>query len=296
MRQFLQKTDKKTLFIINPLAGKGRYETLIKIIDKYPLADYIITSQAEQVNDIVDSRLDDYYYFVAVGGDGTVNELANALVNKQNVLAVLPYGSGNGFAREFGFRKNVKQLLRFIDRGEIRKIDTIRLNNKLSINVSGIGFDGDVAHRFQFAKNRGLFHYCFCTLVAVFSHKAFYASIQCSDFTVEGKFYMISFANTRQFGHNAFIAPSAIPDDGLIDIVAVRPFPKILFPWFAIKMFTRLIKQSKYIEYKTTACNISIKTDYNKYHIDGDPVLASGTSTLSIIPGSLTVLKTQHLV
>jgi diacylglycerol kinase (ATP) len=292
MKQFLPNNDKKTLFIINPLAGRGNYEPLIKVINRYPLADYIITSQAEQVNNIVEARLNEYHYFVAVGGDGTVNELANALVDKKNVLAVLPYGSGNGFARELGFRKNVKRLLQQIQRGEIRKIDTIWLNNKLSINVSGIGFDADVAHRFQFAKNRGLLHYCFCTFVAVFSHKEFYALIQCEDFKIEGMFYMISFANTRQFGHNAFIAPAAIPHDGFMDIVVVRPFPKILFPWFAVKMFTRLIKQSKYIEYKTTAKKVSIKTDYKKYHIDGDPVITNGISTLSIIPGSLTVLKT----
>jgi diacylglycerol kinase (ATP) len=292
MKQFLPNNDKKTLFIINPIAGRGKYDPLIRIIERYPLADYIITSQAEQVSNIVEARLDEYHYFVAVGGDGTVNELANALVNKKNVLAVLPYGSGNGFARELGFRKNVKRLLKHIHRGEVQKIDTIRLNNKLSINVSGVGFDADVAHNFQFAKNRGLLHYCFCTLVAVFSHKEFYASIQCEDFNMEGMFYMISFANTRQFGHNAFIAPSAKPYDGLMDIVAVKPFPKILFPWFAFIMFTRQIKQSKYVEYKTTYKNVSIKTDYKKYHIDGDPVIANCISTLSIIPASLNVLKT----
>jgi diacylglycerol kinase (ATP) len=292
MKKVKPDTDKKTLFIINPLAGKGRFEHLIKTIESYPLADYIITSQAEQVNDIVEARINEYYYFVAVGGDGTVSELANALVNRNNVLAVLPYGSGNGFARELGFRKNVKRLLNYIHRGEVLKIDTIRLNNKLSINVSGVGFDADVAHRFQFAKNRGLLHYCFCTFVAVFAHKEFYASIQSEDFRIEGMFYMISFANTRQFGHNAFIAPSATPYDGLMDIVAVKPFPKILFPWFAIKMFSGLIRQSKFVEYKTTSKKVSVRTNYNKYHIDGDPVITNGNSTLSIIPGSLNVLKT----
>jgi diacylglycerol kinase (ATP) len=191
-----------------------------------------------------------------------------------------------------GFRKNARRLLNYIHRGEVIKIDTIRLDNKLSINVSGVGFDADVAHRFQYANNRGLLHYCFCTFVAVFSHKEFYASIQCEDFTIEGMFYMICFANTRQFGHNAFIAPSAIPKDGLMDIVAVKPFPKILFPWFALKMFTKLIKQSKYIEYKTTSKQVTIKSDSLKYHIDGDPIFTSGNTTLSIIPGSLTVLKT----
>ena len=288
-----KKTDKKTLFIINPAAGKGRYETLIKILEGFPLADYIITSQAEQVNDIVESKRNDYYYFVAVGGDGTVSELANALVNTCNVLAVLPYGSGNGFARELGFRKNVRRLLRFINRGEVLKIDTISLNNKLSINVSGVGFDADVAHRFQFAENRGLLHYCFCTFVAIFSHKAFFASITCSEFSIEGMYYMISFANTRQFGHNVFIAPLAKPDDGLMDIVAVKPFPKIMFPWFAIKMFTGSIRKSRYVEYLSTANTVSVKTDYLKYHIDGDPVITDGNSILSIMKGNLNVLNTR---
>jgi diacylglycerol kinase (ATP) len=283
--------DKKTLFIINPIAGKGRYEPLIKILERYPLSDYIITSQVEQAIDIIESKLNDYYYFVAVGGDGTVSELANALVNKNNVLAVLPYGSGNGFARELGFRKNVKKLLYYINRGEVLKIDTIRIDNKLSINVSGVGFDADVAHRFQFAKNRGLLHYCFCTFVAIFSHKPFFASIKCEDFSIEGTFYMISFANTRQFGHNAFIAPLAKPYDGLIDIVAVKPFPKIMFPWFAFKMFSGFIRQSKYVDYRTTSKTIRISTNYKHYHLDGDPLISDGNSTISIIPGNLNVLK-----
>ena len=133
----------KMLFVINPGSGnnttdwanliKDHFESskefLLEIMDLGDNCD--VDDIRQKINSFDPQRV------IAVGGDGTVNELANALVNKQNVLAVMPYGSGNGFARELGFKKDAARLLRFIQRGQVLKIDTIRINNKLSINVSG---------------------------------------------------------------------------------------------------------------------------------------------------------------
>ena len=106
------------------------------------------------------------------------------------------------------------------------------------------------------------------------------------------KLYVLTIANTRQFGNNAFIAPEAKPNDGIIDLVLIKPFPKILGPLFIIRLFTKRINRSKYVIHIKTDREITIETDETRFHIDGEPLKISGKVTIRIKKEVLKVLKT----
>ena len=215
---------------------------MIKKIDKKLF--YVVTNNVEEVKDVFDQYLEDFKVFVIVGGDGSVNEALKYLLNRpEKLLSVVPNGSGNGFARELGYKRDIKSLIYDINKGDSMDLDIIKVNNSLSINASGVGIDSHVAHAFSNTGNRGFINYVILTIISLFTFKPFKAIITSDDFRVEGTYQMITIANTRQFGNNAFIAPMAKPNDGIFDLVLVKPLPLILFPYFVIQMFFGLLKK-----------------------------------------------------
>jgi diacylglycerol kinase family enzyme len=169
--------------------------------------------------------------FVAVGGDGTVHTVASELVGTDKILGVFPLGSGNGFAKEFGFKMNIRSLLSDIEKAESVDIDVIEINDNLCLNVAGIGLDSFVAHSFNNLKLRGFLPYVWLTLKTFLRLRPFHVKIKIGgEEVISEKLFVLTIANTRQFGNNAFIAPEAKPNDGMIDIVLIKPFPKILKP------------------------------------------------------------------
>jgi len=208
-------------------------------------------------------------------------------------MAIIPRGSGNGFAKELGFSTNIKALITSIYTGKTLDVDVVEINGKKFINAAGIGFDSCVAHLFAHRKSRGLKGYFFSTLKCMRQFKGFNAKLKFDNLQIEDYFKMVTLANTRQFGNNALIAPKANPSSGKLDIVMVKPFPMYYYPVFIINMFTGKIKDSKYISYHQTNSNIRIEADYKKFHIDGDPVEFSTTTLIKIHPGSLKVIDTK---
>lgn len=162
-----------------------------------------------------------------------VNESIKYLYNKPDkYLVVYPNGSGNGFARELGFRRNIKALLNDIMKVDLMELDSVKINQYRSINTSGLGFDAHIAHAFAKAKQRGLMNYIWLSLKSVVAFKSFRATIVTEGEKMQGHYQMIKIANTRQFGNNALIAPEAKPNDGIINLVLVKPFPLRVYPYF----------------------------------------------------------------
>jgi diacylglycerol kinase (ATP) len=112
--------------------------------------------------------------------------------------------------------------------------------------------------------------------------------------TISEDLFVVTIANNRQFGNNAFIAPDAKPNDGLIDIVLIRPFPKILALFFIYRLFSGTIKRSKYVRYLKTDKPFTIHSEETRFHIDGEPVTISGDVVVHLRRNSLNVLKTRH--
>ncbi len=286
----------KALFILNPNSGvlPVNYIVLKDMNRRKNKLSFVKSLVKEDTASLIKQNFDKYDVFVAAGGDGTVHTVASELVGSEKILGVLPLGSGNGFAKEFGFNMNIRSLLSNIEKGESMDIDVIEINETLCLNVAGIGLDSFVAHSFDNLKRRGFLPYVWLTLKTFLRLRPFHVIIKCGgEEIVSEKLFVLTIANTRQFGYNAFIAPDARPNDGIIDIVLIKPFPKILGPLFIIRLFTKKINKSKYVRHIKTDKEIIIQTDETRFHIDGEPLKISGEVVVRIKKEVLKVLKTS---
>ncbi len=294
----LPSADKsKALFILNPYAGIPPVKLIINRQlqrRRDELACYKSLS-VDESGSLIRQNYDRYDIFVAAGGDGTVHSVASQLAGTGKILAVLPTGSGNGFARELGFRPNLKKLLGDINRKESINIDVIDINDNLCLNVAGIGLDSIVAHSFDKLGTRGFWSYAVLTMINFFRLKPIRVKLLCrDDILFDDDVFVLTVANTRQFGHRAYIAPDASPNDGLLNIAILKPFPKILFPLFILRLFTKRLNRSKYFIHLKTDRDVVIKTDEKRFHIDGEPVLMPEEIPVRIKKDALKILKTRH--
>jgi len=283
------------LFILNPHAGQKNFNKIRQhILKTDPTLNLLISESKEELKKNIDKYLGKYKVFVVVGGDGTVNEVAQHLVNQPDkYLSVYPNGSGNGFANELGFKKNLPVLLRDIRKGETMDLDVICVNDSLCINMAGVGMDSHVALAFSKSDTRGFLRYSILTAKSALTFNPFHATIQVNNAKLEGKYWMINIANTRQFGNNAVVAPMAKPNDGIFELVLVKPFPAYLYPQLTTLMFLGKKQPSKYIEYIQTKDPAIILSDYKEYHLDGEPCHFEGEVYLSISPSKVKVIKTS---
>ncbi len=290
-------TKEDIVFIINPNSGQKKPEVLVRKINKIDNSFNIhITNSIAELDLLSKTIIDKYKVFIIAGGDGTINHFANYLFNKKDkAMAIIPRGSGNGFAKELGFNSNIRKLLSNIYKGDTLDVDVIEINNRKFINAAGIGFDSCVAHLFAKRNSRGLAGYFVSTLKCMRQFESFKAKLHFDSLNIEDDFKMVTLANTRQFGNNALIAPKANPSSGKLDIVLVKPFPLYYYPVFIVNMFIGKIKDSKYISYYQTGSKIKIEADYNKFHIDGDPIKFGTTTLIKIHPGSLKIIDTGKI-
>jgi len=288
-----QIKKSEIIFVINPNAGKRNIKFVIKTIRKIDAEiKYVITSSLNNLEDEINKEFSAHRVFVAVGGDGTVNALIKYLIShKDKALAILPFGSGNGFANELGFRHNIENLVRQIIKGDTLDIDVLEINKNYFINLAGIGLDAEIAHKFQKSKERGFTTYIFSTLKAYFTYKPFRATITGDNVHTDGVYQMISIANTRQFGNNALISPISKAYDGKFEVVTVKPIPFHQVLPLVYRLFKGTLEDSKYLHYFSFDDSICIKTNYNKFHIDGDPLLSDGNYEISIHKKDLRIIK-----
>ncbi|HLP71514.1 MAG TPA: YegS/Rv2252/BmrU family lipid kinase [Bacteroidales bacterium] len=287
----------KALFILNPNAGVQPVNFIISkdLERRRGELKCLKTLDVDHTKDLIRQHREDHQVIVAAGGDGTVHSVATQLVGSENILGVLPLGSGNGFAREFGFRMNVRSLLSSIGRCESMKIDMIEINGNMCLNVAGIGLDSFVAHSFNELKLRGFLPYVWLTFKTFVQLRPFHVILISDGQKIfSGDLFVLTFANTRQFGNNAFIAPEARPNDGRMNIVLVKPFPKILGPVFMVRLFTKKINNSKYVQTISTEKEVIIETDEKRFHVDGEPLEISERVVVKLRKDVLNVLKTPH--
>jgi len=295
MKMSIPENNNKALFILNPTSGVPPVNFIVsKELDlrKNELS-YVKSLSISDTGAKLKKNMDKYKVFIAAGGDGTVHSVASGLVGSDKILGVLPLGSGNGFAKEFGFRLNVRSLLSDIKKAESVNIDVIEINEKLCLNVAGIGLDSFVAHSFSTLKLRGFLPYVALTFKTFLQLRPFHVNIKIDgEEIISEKLFVLTIANTRQFGNYAFIAPDALPNDGKIDLVLIKPFPKILGSIFIVRLFTKRINKSKYVRHIQTDKEIVIETDETRFHIDGEPLDISGKVVVKIKKETLKVLKT----
>jgi YegS/Rv2252/BmrU family lipid kinase len=288
---------KRSLFILNPNAGVIPVK-LILSKELQRRRDELECYKSLSIDDSgshIKQSFDNYDVFVAAGGDGTVRTVASELVDTRKILGVLPMGSGNGFAREFGFRPNIRSLVKDIKKAETLTADVIDINGLICLNCAGIGLDSFVAHSFDRLKTRGFWSYAWETLKNFIRLRPIKIDIRIpGEEPVCEDLFVLTLANTRQFGLKAYIAPDAKPNDGIIDLVLIKPFPKLLFPVFLYRLFRGTLKNSKYVRYIKTDKPFTVRTSETRFHIDGEPVELSGDVNIRIRCNALNVLRTKH--
>lgn len=290
--QMINKRLRSALIIENPNSGskinrmteRKLLTGLIKIIAIHKKQ----TEYKGHAASIIADNFEDYDFFMAVGGDGTVNETARALMNSQKSLAIIPGGSGNGLAKELGLYSPI-HTLDAIWKNSRTKIDAIQVNEHVSFNVCGVGFDSYISHLFNSSKTRGLFTYLQYILKGIRSYKSVELNVEGDGFCEEGLFFSVTLANSRQFGNNAIIAPQAKLNDGLIDVVLIRPFPRRALFSILYHFVTRSMHKSKYTHFfQTDHLTITSKTPI-QMHIDGDPIDTGNVVKAHILKDALDV-------
>lgn len=281
----------KIRFIINPIAGTGKQKSIEEIIQSKVRFEHEICitqkkGDAEQwSNEAKNEGID---VVVAVGGDGTVNECAKALVYSNTALGVLPCGSGNGFALHFGMNKKMEKAIEQINKSQYTLIDTCSINNEVFVNVSGIGFDAFIANRFAQLKKRGFANYLRLIMDNATAYKAEEYTIETNDKIIKTKAYIIAFANASQYGNNFKISPNADFTDGKIDLVLVKEFQKWKIPYLLYQLVNGKVNQSKNVE--IIQCEkAKITTNNYLVHLDGEPKLLNGPLTINVLPKSLKI-------
>lgn len=286
--------NKKVLFIINKFSGTGYSAALEgRIIERCAQAGFECRIEFTQARGHAtelaqDAALQkDYHRVFAVGGDGTVNEVAKGLIHSSTVMGILPKGSGNGLARHLGVPMNFEKSLNLIHSDNIVNMDTFTINDQLSVNVSGIGFDGHIA--FLFGKNgkRGLMGYVKLVAREFKTYQEFEIDLEMDGHPFTKKAFIVAIANSSQFGNNARVAPHASVCDEWIDISFIRKIPLPQAIGFAYKMFTGKLYDSSFVE-MAKAKNLIIRSARPiPFHIDGEPFEARQEFKVAIMPHSL---------
>lgn len=291
---------RKILFLANPVSGIRGKEKIHKIIQQ--LLDknrfdytWMYTSYAghgqELARQAVKDRVD---AVVVVGGDGSVNEVASALVHTGVALGIIPCGSGNGFARHMKIPLSTRKCVKMINRFQSCKVDTFMLNNSFACNIAGVGFDARVAHRFAEAKKRGFWTYLAIILKEYPRYRSIEVKLETEEAVQEHKAMLVSVANGMQFGNGAVIAPHARISDGWLDICILSRIPFIFAPLLGVAFMGRFIHKTPLVKYLKVK-NLKIISEKNLHaHIDGDPFPLQKHFEVKIQPLSLKVLMPGH--
>ena len=288
---------KKMYFIINPISGntsKSRLPGLIKKMLSPDLfeVEMIKTEYAGHASLLTRNALDrGFDYIVAVGGDGTVNEIARTMVHSNAILGIIPLGSGNGLARDLGISMGMKKAIETIIAGKVITIDYCKANDYVFFCTCGVGFDANVSERFSEGKRRGPISYVKSAITEYIKFKPDTYKITLDNgSTVEEKAFLVTCANASQYGNNAYIAPNANIRDGKMDIIMLAPFHPINAGTIAIQLFTRQIENNHKVHCFRSKKVIIERTAAGPMHIDGDPVYSEKEIVIQTIPAGLSVI------
>jgi len=287
---------KKMVFIMNPISGTtnkaGIPELIAKTLDTNTF-DYEIrlTEHAGHAFEIATEAKDNGVdVVVAVGGDGTVNEVARAIVHSNTALGIIPCGSGNGLARHLMIPMQLKKAIEVINEYQIHDLDYGIINEHPFFCTCGMGFDAFVSMKFAEAGKRGPITYAENILKEGLKYEPETYEIEDENGTMHYKAFLISCANASQYGNNAYIAPQASMSDGLMDVIIMEPFTVLDVPSLSFQLFNKTIDQNSRIK-TMRAKKIKIhRTKEGVMHYDGDPVMGGKDIEVELIPHGLNVI------
>ena len=290
--------EKKSsiLFIMNPISGtvnkssvpKHIEETLDKNVFDYSIKETEYSGHAYEIAKAAAKK--GFDFVIAVGGDGTVNEVGRALTHTNTAMGIIPCGSGNGLARHLMIPLDIKKSIEIINKRTIHKLDYGMINDYPFFCTCGMGFDAYISMKFAKAGKRGAVTYLENILREGVKYKAEKYIVECEGESLECRAFLISCANASQYGNNAYIAPQASMSDGLLDVIIMDPFDLIDAPQISLDMFNKTLDKNPNIRtFKTTRIHVKREAE-GLIHYDGDPVMSTADVDIKIINKGINII------
>lgn len=301
---------KNIAFIINPMSGTQNKKKLPKLIQQTLdheqwLENIVFTERPGHATELAHqyARMG-FDAVVAVGGDGTVNEVARGLRDTETALCVIPMGSGNGFARHLHIPMAPQKAIEMINHSEPIRVDYGMAEDRMFVTTCGTGFDALIAEQFATAGKRGLKTYVEKFFQDVLTYQPENYVINVNDNVnanvnnnangdenkIEKKAFLITFANANQWGNDAYIAPKASMQDGQMDICMLSSSALLGAPGLALRLFTKMIDSSLFVDVVKAKDITLIREKEAPFHIDGDPVSMPKDIRIRIVEDGLRVL------
>lgn len=286
----------KATFIVNPISGRSSKESIVGAIagsvdmDRYEVTIRFTAAPGHATTLASEAVQSGQQLVVAVGGDGTVNEVARALVGTDAALGIIPCGSGNGLARHLHIPMNPRKAIEILNQGQIRKIDTLTVNGTPCFCTAGVGYDAFVSEEYAKEPTRGLVTYVRKAVENWFDYTPEQYLIE----TEEGMFsrtaLAITCANANQWGNGFHVAPKASLTDGLIDVTIIHPIKPLNALPMPVQILGYSFDKNPGVEtFKTSGLTIRRATPA-PLHIDGEPQSGTKDITIALRPASLGVL------
>lgn len=284
------------VFVINPRSGTDRIKAMHALIestlDKNSFTYEIKTTEHPGHGTALaaEAAAGGAFAVVAVGGDGSVNDVAAGLGGTETALAIIPKGSGNGMARTLRIPLNASLALEVINQQHTVAIDVGFANGRPFISNGGVGFDAVIAEAFAHSARRGWWSYAKLITKQLWGYQPITYELGLEGSIRHQEAFLIVVANGRQFGYDFVIAPDASVTDGLLDVIVIRPFPKPLGALIALRALKGNILGSRYVShYRATAVTLAAQ-GLRQFQTDGDARACSGQVDFRIEQATLKVL------
>lgn len=290
---------KNIAFIINPIAGTQNKKKLPKLIiqtldPNQWLPNIVFTERPGHAEELANQFAQmGFDAVVAVGGDGTVNEVARGVRDTNTALGIIPMGSGNGFARHLNIPMRLNRALEMLNHCEPIYADYGLANNHVFVTTCGTGFDAMIAEQFAAAGKRGFKTYIQKIVEDLISYKSENYHIVANDksrLDINTSAFLITFANANQWGNEAYIAPKASVQDGKMDICIMSNKAVFAAPVLAVGLFTKMLDKSLFMDGAQAKDVTLYREQEGPFHIDGDPVQMSKDIHIQIVEDGLKVL------
>jgi len=287
---------KHLVFVVNPHSGvnrKKQIQTLIEQTLNHQLFSHEIayTAYPKHGTSIArEAAAKGHYAVIAVGGDGSVNDVAHGLINTTTRLGIIPMGSGNGLARSLNIPLTVPKAINILNQQNSIAMDVGWVNQHPFVSNTGAGFDALVAQQFSKSNTRGFFTYAWLVLKNLISFQPKTFQFIIDEQPYQRTCFLLNIANGKQFGYNFQIAPDASWTDGVLDVVAIKPFPFYYAPIILYHAMNGTLRLCRYVEC-FRGQNITVNFPQEApFQIDGDAQTSTTTLNIQVQTQAIQVL------
>jgi diacylglycerol kinase (ATP) len=290
------------LVIINPIAGRtrrsltaeDRAQLAARVLHAHGhMADVVVTERAGHAEQLARQAAADGREMVfAWGGDGTVNEVGRALAFTNTALAIIPAGSGNGLARALGVPHDPATAIAHALAVPCRRIDAGSIGGRFFANICGVGLDAEVAWRFnrRTRGRRGPLPYVSLAFRSAARYRAVDYTLTLDGIIHRERALIVAVANSPEYGNGAIVAPGAVPDDGLLDVVVMRDRSLVGRALGACRLLAgSILRAPGVLHWQARRIVIEADAPAQRFHVDGDPAEADSTLVVVVHPAALTI-------